>query len=79
MRENKQQIGAVLSEDLKETLEAINVYDQLLEGQLQCACCGDVMNEDNLIAIFPDNKSGYKFVCNKPHCYPLYLEQYRKR
>jgi len=46
-------IQAVHQSDLKQSLEDLEMYDAFAKGEQFCFYCKDVINENNLSAIFP--------------------------
>lgn len=71
---DKRIIGALLDEDLKKTLMAIDVYDRFLGRDLKCVYCSSILDDSNLLAIFSAQDKSYKFVCNDPICHEKFSE-----
>lgn len=60
-------LHAVYDDDLRKLLENLGVLDQFDNGQMICKFCGEVITENNLSAVFPDNGE-VAIVCDKLDC-----------
>jgi hypothetical protein len=60
-------LQAVHDDDLDELLERLGVAHDFRAGSTRCKFCGDVVNDSNLNALFPES-GAVKFACTKPEC-----------
>ena len=65
MREQK--IKAVLDKELMQLLENLEMSDQFNSHQCKCSFCDEIVNDNNLSAIFPHEKQ-VCFCCTKQVC-----------
>lgn len=60
-------IKAVHSADLQNFLTSLGIWDDIQNGRMTCAVCGDVITIDNFQAVFPE-EGKIRAICNKPDC-----------
>ncbi len=63
----KSVISAVHDDDLVGFLDSLGVLSDLERGEVKCKFCREVINLNNLVAVFPES-GDIKFVCDKPAC-----------
>uniref|UniRef100_UPI004024FD3E hypothetical protein n=1 Tax=Prevotella sp. TaxID=59823 RepID=UPI004024FD3E len=68
----KQQIvNAIMDKDLKQILIQTGQYEDFINGNLKCACCGNKISIDNISTLVPYNTENgikLKFYCNRIDC-----------
>lgn len=60
-------ISAVHDDDLVHFLEGIGVLAEVESGRATCKFCGQSVDLNNLIAVFPES-GDIKFVCDRQGC-----------
>lgn len=60
-------IKAVLDGDLEGYLKSLGCYKQVVQGQVHCAFCKEIITYDNLLALFPLN-GAIHFCCENFSC-----------
>ena len=60
-------LNAILSEDMKELLIALDAYDDFINGRLTCYICGTAIDSENLFSIRME-EDNLLFCCNSPQC-----------
>ena len=63
----KTKVKAVHDSDLLEVLKSLGVLEKVQENRATCSFCKEIVNLDNLAAVFKDG-SEVKFICSKPEC-----------
>jgi len=64
----KTDLKAVHTSDLEEVLQKFNQHDALLQGNVHCRICNNVLNLKNIGSLkLIDGK--LLFTCNDPSCY----------
>ena len=68
----KQQIvNAIMDKDLKQILIQTGQYEDFINGNLKCECCGNKITIDNISTVVPyetDEGIKLKIYCNKIEC-----------
>ena len=65
------EMKAILDQDFENLLRKLNVYDEVIAGNIHCSFCDDIVN---ISMVFPQNgKVG--FCCNKKNCVDKLLKQ----
>ena len=68
---NQQIIKAIMSTKLKDLLCQTGQYDDFVNGDIKCQCCGSVITADNISTLVPyveDDVIKLKFYCNNFDC-----------
>lgn len=60
-------LRAVHDDDLIQFLQSIGLHKPLIDGNVTCYFCGEVVTLTNFLAAFPLS-GAIKAVCNKPDC-----------
>lgn len=66
-RFKKKRVRVVHDADLVGVLSSLGVLDKIKKGEAKCFYCGDIVNLDNLEAVFMEGKT-FKFVCSNNDC-----------
>ena len=64
----KEKISAIYSEELKKFLEKNGEMEKLLNGEVFCQICDNILEIDNIQLIIPNKGKGFKYVCDRPDC-----------
>lgn len=71
MKEKKQIVNAIMSNDLIRILNQTGQYEELINGNIKCECCGRVISVNNISTLIP-YKDGdtikLKFYCDNIDC-----------
>jgi hypothetical protein len=67
VKEGKEQVRAVLDDDLAALLDRLGVLHDFNAGRFKCFHCRDELTAANLRAVFPDS-GDVKGVCFKADC-----------
>jgi hypothetical protein len=68
----RQAIKAVHERDLEKVLEDLGLLEHVKSGKAKCDICGDPLNLDNLLCIFP-TEGRIGLCCDQPECYQRVL------
>ena len=64
-------INAIMDKDLNKILIQTEQYEDFINGNLKCECCGNKITIDNISTLVPyetDEGIKLKFYCNKIDC-----------
>jgi hypothetical protein len=75
MTKNKTVISAVHDDDLVGFLDGLGVLSDVNQGRAKCKFSRDIINLNNLAAVFPES-GDIKFVCDRAACLKQ-LAEYR--
>lgn len=70
-------VKTVYHSDLEAFLERLEIAEAFKQGSITCRYCGTVIEENNLYAIVPVNKT-VEFCCNQPECVLSLAEEAKK-
>lgn len=71
MEDRNISIKAIMDKDLRGILVQTGQYEDFVSGNIMCANCGRVINEDNVSTLLPYEEDGViklKFYCNSIEC-----------
>lgn len=66
-------IRGLFDDNVKTFLESISLYDSLIEGNIKCHFCDEIISLDSFRCVFPYEKE-IKFCCDKIECFQLVLK-----
>lgn len=69
----KRVVEAVHEDDLEIFLENLGILNGLKSGKYHCYHCENLLNFDNLIAVYPIGDE-IRFTCSKSNCFNLMNE-----
>lgn len=64
---NKEELDFLHEEDLLPILDKLDMKEQFLRGEINCAMCGTVLTTENLGSLYKDAEQ-IKMVCDKKEC-----------
>lgn len=67
----QQTVNAIMDKDLKQILIQTGQFEDFINGNLKCECCGNIITIDNISTLVPyDTDKGIKlkFYCNNIDC-----------
>lgn len=67
-------IQAIHHDEVEQFFKSIDLYSQLVSGDLKCTICGNIITKDNFRAI--GKKSGEIIICcNNEGCYNQFIKE----
>ena len=69
------EIKAVHNKKLKKYLESIGELNKIMNGNVKCFCCNEIVNLDNLRCIIPTKNKKVTYCCSKLNCYQNMFEK----
>ncbi len=70
----KNKINAIYNEDLAGFLEKNGELVEIEKGNRFCSTCGSPIDLSNIQMVIPQNKNGFKYVCDSISCVESYYE-----
>lgn len=67
-------IKAVHEQDLGKLLSNLGLSELIDRGELRCSVCGDIVNPENLLCIYPSGAE-VRVCCKKAECYETVLRE----
>lgn len=67
----QQTVNAIMDKDLKQILIQTGQYEDFINRNLKCECCGKIITIDNISTLVPyetENGIKLKFFCNNIDC-----------
>ena len=71
---NNGTVKAVHDSDIEKLLVSLQCYEDVLEGKAKCDVCGNQINMENILAVFP-KKGKVCFCCDNQECYAELLRR----
>lgn len=68
------EIKAILDSDFENLLRKLNVYDDVVNGNVECFYCHDTVNLENIAMVFP-KEGAVCFCCDKKECTDKLIKQ----
>lgn len=68
----KTHIDAILGEEFYKLLGRLGVKEDFESGRYRCQICGDQVDVNNILIVFPLSENEVGFVCRKPKCLAEY-------
>ena len=67
-------VKAVHDDDIDKLLISLQCYEDVLKGEKKCDVCGNEVNLENILAVFPKNGQ-ICFCCDNQECYASVLKR----
>ena len=62
----RKEVPAIYEADFEEFLRSVNLYDNLVNGEIRCCFCQHTVTLQNIFSFF--FRDGYQFCCNNATC-----------